>query len=478
MAISNTVASAAIQRLLHENWNPVLAQHLQVSAPEMELFKWTNQAPEGKHWEETAQTAGNAYMAARSSDSDEWLPGYDPSATADDAISGIATAQAQYKVKELYQAVDFTTLMKEITNSPRTGFKNLAALKFQDVLKHLKFMMSVRLAGTALGTVAKIKSVNTGTGVVELYNQSANIPEGGNRYIKVGHVMDAANQGRSAALRTAGAGDRGRRVTAVSLNNVATSAYPTVTFNSLTGCTWADGDFLLMYNTRQTGAVDTSDEWQSLKNPWGILDVADDGTYCPFIGGVTRSSNPSYKAVVSDTGSLHDPTLDELNLLVEQIDTEWDGTSKWFYCHPSHRRFLMAFLTATVGVASGSSGTETRSGPANENPTRYNNPGAEKVRVGYGDVEIMTLGPNGSMPVKTSRLAPMHSIFAFDDDTLKTLNLKEPGFMKADGLTVRKAHGKATYYADYEWLTGGIISEHHGHIGVLRSINGSPVESP
>lgn len=478
MAISNTVASAAIQRLLHENWNPVLASHLQVSAPELELFKWTNQKPEGKHWEETAQTAGNSYMAARSSDSDEWLPGYDPSASAEDQIAGIATAQAQYKVKELYQAVDFTTLMKEITNSPRSGFKNLAALKFQDVMKHLSFMMAIRLAGTANGAVAKIKSVNTSTGVVELYNQSANIPEGGNRAIKVGHVYDAANQGRTTALRTAGAGDRGRRVTAVSLNNVATSSYPTVTFNSLTGCTWADGDYLVMYNSRQAAAITTSDHWQSLKNPWGIQDVADDGTKCPYIGGVDRSANPSYKAVVSDTASLHDPTLDEANLIVEQVDTEWDGTSKWFYCHPSHRRFLMKFLTATVGVTSGSGTTANRSGPAAENPTRFNNPGAEKVRIGYGDVEVMTLGPNGSMPIKTSRLAPMHEIIAFPEDGLKTLNLKEPGFMKADGLTVRKAHGKATYYADYEWLTGGIISEHHGHIGVIRSAKGSPVESP
>lgn len=478
MAISNTVASAAIQRLLHENWNPVLAKHLQVSAPELELFKWVNQKPEGKHWEETAQTQGNSYMAARSSDSDEWLPGYDPSANAEDQIAGIATAQAQYKVKELYQAVDFTTLMKEITNSPRSGFKNLAALKFEDVMTHLSFMMALRLSGTATGAVAKIKSVDTATGIVELYNQASNNPEGGNRAIKVGHVYDAANGGRTGALRTAGAGDRGRRVTAVSLNNAAAASYPTVTFNSLTGCTWADGDFLVMYNSRQTAAVTTSQHWQDLKNPWGVMDVADDATRCPYIGGVDRAANPSYKATVSDTASLHDPTLDELNLLVEQIDTEWDGTSKWFYTHPSNRRFLMKFLTATVGVASGSSTTESRSGPAAENPTRYSNPGAEKVRIGYGDVEVMTLGPNGSMPIKTSRLAPMHEIIAFPDDNLKTLNLKEPGFMKADGLTVRKAHGKATYYADYEWLTGGIISEHHGHIGVIRSSKGSPVESP
>lgn len=478
MALSNTVASAAMQRLLHANWNPIIARHLQISAPEMQLFKWVNQKPEGKHWEETAQTAGNSYMAARNTDNDEYLPGYDPSANAEDQISGVATAQAQYKVKELFQTVEFTSLMKEITNNKRTGFENLAALKLRDVLDHLSYMMSVRLAGTALGTVAKIKSVDTGTGVVTIYNQANNLPEGGNRYIKVGHVYDAANQGRAQPLRVAGAGDRGRRVTAVSFNNVATSSDPTVTFNNLTGCTWAADDFLVMYNTRAAGIVNTAQLWQDLKNPWGILDVADDGTICPYIGAVDRSANPTYKAIVQDTGALHDPTLDEMNQLVEQIDTEADGTVDWFYCHPSHKRFLMKFLTATVGVTSGSGTTANRSGPAAENPTRYNNPGVDKVRIGYGDVEVMTLGPNGSMPIKTSRLAPMHSIFAFNDDVLKTLNLREPGFLNYDGLTIRKAHGKATFYADYVWMTAGIVCEKHWHLGVLRSIDGSPVESP
>mgnify|MGYP001599278635 FL=1 len=76
--------SAAMQRLLHKRWNPALAYNLQISAPEMSLFDWKTERPEGEAWEETQQTEGNAYLAAR--DEDEYLPGYDPSSNAEDAI--------------------------------------------------------------------------------------------------------------------------------------------------------------------------------------------------------------------------------------------------------------------------------------------------------------------------------------------------------------------------------------------------------
>lgn len=463
------VTDSIFQRLLHENYNPALSDNLQRTSPEVGIFGgFKTEKNEGRYWREVAQTEGNFYMAARLED--ETLPGYDTSGLAEDQIAGIDTLEAKYYVKKLYQSVNFTDLMEEITNGGKTGFQNLARLKMKDISKNIKESIAQRLAGTALGTEARISAINTTTGVVTFSPMSANYPEGGNRNIHVGTVYDAMNQGRASAKRVA-VGDRGRRCTARG-KVIPTSGSPTATFNNLTGCTWAAGDFLVRYNSRGDAAVSSSSDWDNLKLPWGIQDVVDDGTNCPYIGGVDRTLNVSYQAQIQDTGALHDPTLPEINQLVEAIDITSGGDIKWLYCFPSHRRMLMKFLTAQVAVEDG--GGAWRSGAGAETPNRYMSPGSDNVNIGYGDVGVTTIGGSGTLRIKTSRLAAMHTVFAIDPSVMKILQLKEPGFLSADGLTVRKAFGKASYYADYAWFTSGPVCESHWKLGAIRSLAGSP----
>ena len=498
-----TSQDSAFQRILLENVNPALAEHIQRTSPEISIFGgFETKKPEGKYWKEVAQTEGNFNMGPRTED--EWLPGHDVSALAEDGIAGIDTQEAKYYVKAEYQAVNFTDLMEELTNGGKTGFMNLARLKMKDIASNIKESMCLRLAGTGLGNRARIKSVSVSgsTGMaLTLYAANESVTAaaafegnwfGGNNWLRVGNIYDAVDGSAGAlggAVRVAGVKDRGRKLTSKTLVSATT---PTATFSSVLAAgdtTWAAYDYLVAYKSRKNeAALSVAADYTGLKHPIGILDVVDDGTVMPYIGGLDRTANPTYNALAMTIGTgtttsyvFNDPALDHINKMCEQLDIVSGGETKFLYCHPSHRRWLMKHLTATVGypgTATVTDGGRPRTGVASENPTRYTDVGAQLAKVGYGDLAITTIGEQGVLRLKTSRLAPMHVLMFIDPSTMKILNLKEPGFIKGDGLTIHRYQGKATYYADYGWYTGGIISDAYWKNGVIRGVKGDWLSTP
>lgn len=454
-SVSATSASSLNAQM--EDVAEKLFVHIHRESPEMQIFNLVTKQLDGKYYRVDFQTAGNAYMASRPLEqgSGVYQPGYDPSSSAEDGMADYSIGEMKFYAKRHYFSTDFTGAMKSAVKSRKGGYMNLQEFRFKDTLDNMKEQMGIKIATSQLGTRARIQAINTGTGVVNVryagYSAaSTSTFENGLRYIRPGMRMDAVTSSRTGALRV-GAGDRGRKVTAVAMDIGTSGTGPAVTFNNLSGCTWTAGDYLLMYGERGsvTGSVSSSTDYDNLPGMLGLIDAVDDGTLVAYYGQAQRSAYPTLQAIVQgNSGTLRALTPQIVNYSIEQKVQLTGGMVDIAYSTPGVVRQLVDHLTI---IGTGSSGNTS-----NNNPMRYE-PGKSSQTIGFNKVSLMPLGFNGSLEMVSSRLAPHHTLFLFEKETAILLQDGPPRFINEDGLTIRKVTGKDEFTADWVWPATGIV---------------------
>ena len=425
--------------------------HINRESPELNIFGLVTRQLDGREYRVDFQTEGNAYMASRGED--EYQPGYDPSDTAEDQISDFTVGEMLFRHRSHYMSTDFTGQMKAVVKSKKGGYMNLADFRFKDTTEFMKERMGIKIAGSSLGTIARLKDAcTTTTAVVQYagYNAASVLGfENGSRYLRKGLVVDATTATRAGALRV-GTNDRGRRITAVAVDTGSAAAGINVTLNSAP-TTWGAGDYLVVYNERPTGAISTTG-FNTLKNPLGLIDAIDDGNVITYYGELARSANPTLNAqVFGNSGVLRPLSQQIINYAVERKNQIPGGGGKIDVAYSTFG-VMRQFVDSLTIMGSGSSGAT-----ATNNPTRFNNPGASPQKIGFNSFEIYPLGMTGKLTCMPSRLAPHHTLFMLQRDTAILLQDGPPRYINEDGMTIRKTVGKDVFTADWVWRATGIV---------------------
>lgn len=445
-----TARSTSSLNMQFEHVAEKMFSHMTRTSEELNILNLVTKSLDGEYYRVNFQTEGNAYFAARGER--EWLPGYDPDTSVEDEIAGFTVGEMQFKNKDVYMSTDWTGQMKTAVKSSKGGYMNLQEFRLKDMADSIKERMSIKIAGTALGTLAKIKSVASWPTVTFHYagyapGSSVLTYENGVKWLRGGLILDAAAT-RAGALRT-GVGDRGRKLVSVAIDTGSSAAGVSATFQGSAPATWANDDFVMLYNERQTGAISSaSDHSDGLKNPLGLIDAVDDGTVAAYYGGLQRSANTTLNAMVfSNTGTLRQLTPQLINFAVERKKQISGGRISCAYGPFGVIRQLVDHLTIQ---GSGSSGNT-----AQNNPIRHT-PGTSQ-QLGFNKVEIFPLGFEGKLEVFTSRLAPSHTLFLLDKESMIMMQDGPPAFINLDGKTVQRVIGRDEAVTDMKWTAAGII---------------------
>lgn len=453
MTASTTSTGTSSLNMQMEDVADKMFSHINRTSEELNIFGLVTKALDGKYYRVDFQTEGNPYMASRAED--EFQPGYDPSGSAEDQLADFTVNEMLFRHRSHYMSTDFTGQMKAVIKSRKGGYVNLADFRFKDTTEFMKERMGIKIAGTALGTIGRIQSVASNVLTMQYAGFSAASTqtwENGVRYIRKGLVLDATTATRAGALRNS-SNDRGRRVTAVALDTGTSAAGPTVTLNTPPS-TWAANDYVVIYNERPTGAITTTG-FNTLKNPLGLIDAVDDGNVVTFYGEVARSSNPTLNALVfgntASPGVLRPLNQQIINFAIERKNQIPGGGGKVDVAYGTFG-IMRQFVDSLTITGSGSSGAT-----AQNNPFRYEQPGASPQKIGFNSFEIYPLGMQGKLTCMPSRLAPHHSLFLLQRDTAILLQDGPPRYINEDGQTIRKTVGKDVFTADWVWRATGIV---------------------
>jgi hypothetical protein len=451
---SVSFSSQSSQNLMFEDVAEQLFVHMNLTSEEMQIFALKDRAIDGRYYRVDFQTDGNSYMASRGPG--QYQPGYDPSASAEDGFADYSVSEMLFYPRQHFISTDFTGQMKAAVKSKKGGYFNLADFRFKDTAEQMKERVAIKLAGSSLGTIGKIRTAYGGanaTVTLEASSYSAASTqtwENGSRYIKRGLRLDATTQTRGAILRN-GLTDRGRQVLSVDYSDGAT---PSIVLNSAP-TNWAAGDYLVIYNERQVAAITSATDWNSGTNGLiGILDAVDDGVEFPYYGGLARSSYPTLKAIVtgaSSAGVLRPLTQQIINYAIAKKKQISGGSVDVLYSTWDVQRLFVDFLTIQGYGSSGAT--------SNNNPTRFDNPGTSggKVKIGFNSYEVYPLGASGVVTFMASRHAPHHCAFLLERSTAVLLHDGPPSFIDYDGNTIRKVVGKDEATADWVWRATGFV---------------------
>ncbi|HNA97849.1 MAG TPA: hypothetical protein PLC19_00170 [Marmoricola sp.] len=444
-----TARSTSSLNMQFEHIAEKMFSHMTRTSEELNILNLVTKSLDGEHYRVNFQTEGNAYFAARGER--EWLPGYDPDTSVEDEIAGFTVGEMQFKNKDVYMSTDWTGQMKTAVKSSKGGYMNLQEFRLKDMADSIKERMAIKIAGTALGTLARIQDVSAWPSVQFRYAgySAANVLgfENGVKYLRGGLILDAVNSARTGALRN-GVGDRGRKLVSVAIDTGSTLSGPIGTFQGSAPTNWAAGDYVVQYNERQTGAISSSSDWDALKNPLGLIDAVDDGGLVAYYGGLQRAANTTLNALVfGNSGTLRQLTAQLINFAVERKKQISGGRISCAYGPFGVVRQLVDHLTIQ---GSGSSGNT-----AQNNPIRHT-PGTSQ-QLGFNKVEIFPLGFEGKLEVFTSRLAPGHTLFLLDKESMIMMQDGPPAFINLDGKTVQRVIGRDEAVTDMKWTAAGII---------------------
>lgn len=445
-----TARSTSSLNMQFEHIAEKMFSHMTRTSEELNILNLVTKSLDGEFYRVNFQTEGNPYFAARGER--EWLPGYDPDTSVEDEIAGFTVGEMQFKNKDVYMSTDWTGQMKTAVKSSKGGYMNLQEFRLKDMADSIKERMAIKIAGTALGTLARIQDVSAWPSVQFRYAgySSANILgfENGVKYLRGGLILDAVNSARTGALRT-GVGDRGRKLVSVAIDTGSNATGPIGTFQGSAPTNWAAGDYVVQYNERvNTASMSSSSDWDALKNPLGLIDAVDDGGLVAYYGGLQRSANTTLNALVfGNSGTLRQLTPQLINFAVERKKQISGGRISCAYGPFGVVRQLVDHLTIQ---GSGSSGNT-----AQNNPIRHT-PGTSQ-QLGFNKVEIFPLGFEGKLEVFTSRLAPGHTLFLLDKESMIMMQDGPPAFINLDGKTVQRVIGRDEAVTDMKWTAAGII---------------------
>ena len=444
-----TARSTSSLNMQFEHIAEKMFSHMTRTSEELNILNLVTKSLDGEFYRVNFQTEGNPYFAARGER--EWLPGYDPDTSVEDEIAGFTVGEMQFKNKDVYMSTDWTGQMKTAVKSSKGGYMNLQEFRLKDMADSIKERMAIKIAGSALGTLARIQDVSAWPSVQFRYAgySAANVLgfENGVKYLRGGLILDAVNSARTGALRT-GVGDRGRKLVSVAIDTGSNATGPIGTFQG-SAPTWAAGDYVVQYNERvNTASMSSSSDWDALKNPLGLIDAVDDGGLVAYYGGLQRSANTTLNALVfGNSGTLRQLTPQLINFAVERKKQISGGRISCAYGPFGVVRQLVDHLTIQ---GSGSSGNT-----AQNNPIRHT-PGTSQ-QLGFNKVEIFPLGFEGKLEVFTSRLAPGHTLFLLDKESMIMMQDGPPAFINLDGKTVQRVIGRDEAVTDMKWTAAGII---------------------
>lgn len=445
-----TARSTSSLNMQFEHIAEKMFSHMTRTSEELNILNLVTKSLDGEFYRVNFQTEGNPYFAARGER--EWLPGYDPDTSVEDEIAGFTVGEMQFKNKDVYMSTDWTGQMKTAVKSSKGGYMNLQEFRLKDMADSIKERMAIKIAGTALGTLARIQDVSAWPSVQFRYAgySAANVLgfENGVKYLRGGLILDAVNSARTGALRT-GVGDRGRKLVSVAIDTGSNATGPIGTFQGSAPTNWAAGDYVVQYNERvNTASMSSSSDWDALKNPLGLIDAVDDGGLVAYYGGLQRSANTTLNALVfGNSGTLRQLTPQLINFAVERKKQISGGRISCAYGPFGVVRQLVDHLTIQ---GSGSSGNT-----AQNNPIRHT-PGTSQ-QLGFNKVEIFPLGFEGKLEVFTSRLAPGHTLFLLDKESMIMMQDGPPAFINLDGKTVQRVIGRDEAVTDMKWTAAGII---------------------
>lgn len=445
-----TARSTSSLNMQFEHIAEKMFSHMTRTSEELNILNLVTKSLDGEFYRVNFQTEGNPYFAARGER--EWLPGYDPDTSVEDEIAGFTVGEMQFKNKDVYMSTDWTGQMKTAVKSSKGGYMNLQEFRLKDMADSIKERMAIKIAGSALGTLARIQDVSAWPSVQFRYAgySAANVLgfENGVKYLRGGLILDAVNSARTGALRT-GVGDRGRKLVSVAIDTGSNATGPIGTFQGSAPTNWAAGDYVVQYNERvNTASMSSSSDWDALKNPLGLIDAVDDGGLVAYYGGLQRSANTTLNALVfGNSGTLRQLTPQLINFAVERKKQISGGRISCAYGPFGVVRQLVDHLTIQ---GSGSSGNT-----AQNNPIRHT-PGTSQ-QLGFNKVEIFPLGFEGKLEVFTSRLAPGHTLFLLDKESMIMMQDGPPAFINLDGKTVQRVIGRDEAVTDMKWTAAGII---------------------
>jgi hypothetical protein len=445
-----TARSTSSLNMQFEHIAEKMFSHMTRTSEELNILNLVTKSLDGEFYRVNFQTEGNPYFAARGER--EWLPGYDPDTSVEDEIAGFTVGEMQFKNKDVYMSTDWTGQMKTAVKSSKGGYMNLQEFRLKDMADSIKERMAIKIAGSALGTLARIQDVSAWPSVQFRYAgySAANVLgfENGVKYLRGGLILDAVNSARTGALRT-GVGDRGRKLVSVAIDTGSNATGPIGTFQGSAPTNWAAGDYVVQYGERvNTASMSSSSDWDALKNPLGLIDAVDDGGLVAYYGGLQRSANTTLNALVfGNSGTLRQLTPQLINFAVERKKQISGGRISCAYGPFGVVRQLVDHLTIQ---GSGSSGNT-----AQNNPIRHT-PGTSQ-QLGFNKVEIFPLGFEGKLEVFTSRLAPGHTLFLLDKESMIMMQDGPPAFINLDGKTVQRVIGRDEAVTDMKWTAAGII---------------------
>jgi hypothetical protein len=445
-----TARSTSSLNMQFEHIAEKMFSHMTRTSEELNILNLVTKSLDGEFYRVNFQTEGNPYFAARGER--EWLPGYDPDTSVEDEIAGFTVGEMQFKNKDVYMSTDWTGQMKTAVKSSKGGYMNLQEFRLKDMADSIKERMAIKIAGSALGTLARIQDVSAWPSVQFRYAgySAANVLgfENGVKYLRGGLILDAVNSSRTGALRT-GVGDRGRKLVSVAIDTGSNATGPIGTFQGSAPTNWAAGDYVVQYGERvNTASMSSSSDWDALKNPLGLIDAVDDGGLVAYYGGLQRSANTTLNALVfGNSGTLRQLTAQLINFAVERKKQISGGRISCAYGPFGVVRQLVDHLTIQ---GSGSSGNT-----AQNNPIRHT-PGTSQ-QLGFNKVEIFPLGFEGKLEVFTSRLAPGHTLFLLDKESMIMMQDGPPAFINLDGKTVQRVIGRDEAVTDMKWTAAGII---------------------
>lgn len=396
----------------------------------------TKHTPNGAPIRVDVQDSQATYLAARSGD-DPWLPGSDPAYTSDDIIPTPTTKQKFYYAHESYMQVNYRDTAKVAVKNSEGGYVNLLEFLISDAGEGLRNRMALKLAGSAKGYLAKIKSAGDAPdGYTQLSVEWAHEDghyAGARNLLTGGITVDAVDS--SGNLRT-GTNARARHIVQGSVAKDIGTDGAGVTFTLKNGHnnTWAAGDHLCLYNERPVLTPSTQADFRSMPGFLGFLDVVGDSTDLTYIGDLQRSANSFTEALVfRNGGTLRALTLDLIYFALGQFDQLTAKKTTLAYGRPPLMRELAKFITTTVASSN-----------AQNNPARYDGAALHdgNVKVGVPGIDIMPLGGRVQKWVPSPN-APTHSLFFMNPSEMCLV--MDSGEVSLDPGGDIRVPGKASY---------------------------------
>lgn len=473
------LSSTDINRFLNEEVSPILTRAINVRSVERQFLRCVTRPISGQYFLEKAKTKGNFRFSGRPERGK--IPGFNPDQNRQDRFAPLGSEQRKFKRRFCYTAVDVTGPMRQAPKTDSGGFENIASMVIEDTVENLPESISRKLAGTQAQVLGQIDNISGNEIRLVPANNPASpataYPWAGNRYFREGMVLDAVSGSAPYnALRT-GTGDRSRQVTGVSTDG-ATAATCTITMDNIATANggaanaWAAGDLLIEADTRQDGAIDTQSEFDDgLYDMLGIMDGIQNGSdpvfSATYYASLIVAGNRTQQSISLNLAAMTQLTVDHVNRLLEQMmyDPVSGGSieNHVLYATPSVHRHMAKQYTVTAN--------QNSRGLAQETPIRYMNPGKGRLNVGISGLEIVPMGAKGSKVIYVSPFAPHYRLYAIEKSLFTMYQENEPGFMNADGLTLRNKEGEDVWNTVWHWYASGPgtkLPRGHGYITGLQ----------